>query len=49
MLSLARGKEGVFRLVSNYQPQGDQPAAIAALAQNIVDNVEHQVLLGVTR
>jgi len=48
MLSLARGKEGVFRLVSNYQPQGDQPAAIAALAQNIVDNVEHQVLLGVT-
>src|SRR5712692_888439 len=48
MLSLARGKEGVFRLVSSYQPQGDQPAAIAALAQNIVDNVEHQVLLGVT-
>src|SRR6266852_5273519 len=48
MLSLAGGKEGVFRLVSNYQPQGDQPAAIAALAQNIVDNVEHQVLLGVT-
>src|ERR1700730_311186 len=48
MLSLARGKEGVFRLVSNYQPQGDQPAAIEALAQNIVDNVEHQVLLGVT-
>ncbi len=48
MLSLARGKEGVFRLVSNYRPQGDQPAAIAALAQNIVDNVEHQVLLGVT-
>src|SRR6266478_1713339 len=48
MLSLARGKEGVFRLVSNYRPQGDQPAAIEALAQNIVDNVEHQVLLGVT-
>jgi excinuclease ABC subunit B len=48
MLSLARGKEGVFRLVSNYRPQGDQPAAIEALAQNIVDDVEHQVLLGVT-
>src|ERR1700737_986708 len=48
MLSLARGKGGVFRLVSNYQPQGAQPGAIEALAQNIVDNLQHQVLLGVT-
>src|SRR5712692_6333520 len=48
MLSLARGKEGGFRLVSNYRPQGAPPSALAALAQNIVDNVEHQVLLGVT-
>ena len=31
MLSLARGKEGTFKLVSGYQPQGDQPAAIEAL------------------
>src|SRR5271154_2950054 len=48
MLSLARGKEGKFKLVSGYQPEGDQPAAIAALSQNLVDGVPHQVLLGVT-
>ncbi|HUY19688.1 MAG TPA: excinuclease ABC subunit UvrB [Candidatus Binataceae bacterium] len=48
MLSLARGKEGTFRLVSGYQPEGDQPAAIDALTQNLVAGVEHQTLLGVT-
>jgi excinuclease ABC subunit B len=48
MLSLARGKEGTFRLVSGYQPEGDQPAAIDALTQNLVTGVEHQTLLGVT-
>ena len=48
MLSLARGKEGSFKLVSAYQPQGDQPAAIEALSQNLLDGIPHQVLLGVT-
>ncbi len=48
MLSLARGKEGTFRLVSGYRPQGDQPAAIEALTRNVQDGVKHQVLLGVT-
>jgi excinuclease ABC subunit B len=48
MLSLARGKEGVFKLVSGYQPQGDQPAAVDALSRNLLDGVGHQVLLGVT-
>ena len=48
MLSLARGKEGKFKLVSDYRPQGDQPAAIDGLVRNLVDNVPHQVLLGVT-
>jgi excinuclease ABC subunit B len=48
MLSLARGKEGAFKLVAGYQPQGDQPAAIESLAQNLRDGVKHQVLLGVT-
>jgi len=48
MLSLARGKEGSFKLVSNYQPQGDQPAAIEALTRNLLDGVPSQVLLGVT-
>ena len=48
MLSLARGKEGTFKLVSGYQPEGDQPAAIEALAANLRDALPHQVLLGVT-
>ena len=48
MLSLARGKEGAFKLIAGYQPQGDQPAAIDSLAQNLRDGIRHQVLLGVT-
>jgi excinuclease ABC subunit B len=48
MLSLARGKEGKFKLVSGYVPEGDQPAAIEAMVRNLNDNVAHQVLLGVT-
>ena len=48
MLSLARGKEGIFRLVSGYRPEGDQPAAIEALTRNVRDGVRQQVLLGVT-
>ncbi|HLW70160.1 MAG TPA: excinuclease ABC subunit UvrB [Candidatus Binataceae bacterium] len=48
MLSLARGREGVFKLVSGYRPEGDQPAAIEALARNVTDGVKQQVLLGVT-
>jgi excinuclease ABC subunit B len=37
-----------FQLTSDYQPQGDQPTAIAKLTQNLRDNVKEQVLLGVT-
>jgi excinuclease ABC subunit B len=48
MLSLARGKEGAFKLVASYQPQGDQPAAIESLVQSLRDDIKHQVLLGVT-
>ena len=48
MLPLARSKEGSFKLVSGYRPEGDQPAAINALERNILDAVPHQVLLGVT-
>src|SRR5579864_7014787 len=48
MLSLARGKEGSFKLVSSYRPEGDQPAAIEALVRHLNDNLKHQVLLGVT-
>ncbi|HET7827284.1 MAG TPA: DEAD/DEAH box helicase family protein, partial [Candidatus Saccharimonadales bacterium] len=37
-----------FRLVSDYQPQGDQPAAIAQLTKGIEDGQKQQTLLGVT-
>ncbi|MGH8275185.1 MAG: hypothetical protein ACRETH_00660 [Steroidobacteraceae bacterium] len=48
MLPLARRREGVFKLVSGYRPEGDQPPAIDALARNVTDGVKQQVLLGVT-
>ncbi len=48
MLSLARGKEGKFKLVSSYKPEGDQPAAIEAIARNLTEGLPNQVLLGVT-
>jgi excinuclease ABC subunit B len=37
-----------FRLTSPFQPQGDQPAAIAQLVQGIQAGIAEQVLLGVT-
>ena len=37
-----------FRLGIDYQPRGDQGAAIAELVRGIRDGEEHQVLLGVT-
>ncbi len=37
-----------FKLVSQYQPMGDQPNAIAKLTRGVQDGVRHQVLLGVT-
>jgi len=37
-----------FKLVSDYQPSGDQPAAIDALCAGVEQGVRDQVLLGVT-
>ncbi len=37
-----------FQVVSEYQPAGDQPEAIAALAEGIENGLKEQVLLGVT-
>ena len=37
-----------FQVVSEYTPSGDQPQAIAKLAQGIEDGLREQVLLGVT-
>jgi excinuclease ABC subunit B len=39
---------GRFRLVAPYEPQGDQPQAIAALAAGLARGEREQVLLGVT-
>ncbi len=37
-----------FKLRSNYQPRGDQPAAIEQLSRGVDGGEKHQVLLGVT-
>lgn len=37
-----------FKIVSDYQPTGDQPEAIEQLANGIIGNVPYQTLLGVT-
>lgn len=41
-------RDGKFELVSDYQPQGDQPQAIEQLAEGVEQGVRHQTLLGVT-
>src|ERR1700678_3416551 len=37
-----------FKLVSDYNPQGDQGRAIESLLRGVYDREQHQVLLGVT-
>jgi excinuclease ABC subunit B len=37
-----------FKLVSSYEPKGDQATAIASLTRGLFDREQHQVLLGVT-
>ncbi len=37
-----------FKIVSPFEPKGDQPQAIEKLAQGIKKGIPHQVLLGVT-
>jgi excinuclease ABC subunit B len=37
-----------FKLISSFTPKGDQPEAIEALSNGVVQGVRHQVLLGVT-
>ncbi len=38
----------MFKLVSKYEPSGDQPEAIKELVQGIKDGKKEQVLLGAT-
>jgi len=37
-----------FKVHSPYEPSGDQPEAIAALSQGVINGLDEQVLLGVT-
>ncbi len=37
-----------FKLVSEFQPKGDQPQAIEKLTEAVLKGIPHQVLLGVT-
>jgi excinuclease ABC subunit B len=37
-----------FKLVADYEPAGDQPAAIAELVEGLSQREHDQVLLGVT-
>ncbi|SOB75846.1 Excinuclease ABC subunit B [Marinobacter sp. LV10R510-11A] len=46
--SSSSGKGGVFKVVSPFQPAGDQPKAIEGLIDGIHSGLAHQTLLGVT-
>src|SRR4030043_1514336 len=37
-----------FKLLSDFEPKGDQPPAIEKLSRGVLQGVPHQVLLGVT-
>ncbi len=37
-----------FELISEFKPRGDQPQAIKELVRGLKENLQHQVLLGVT-
>ena len=45
---LKERRPGQFRLVADFQPQGDQPRAIEELVEGLESGRRHQVLLGVT-
>ena len=48
ILAVFYNKRMAFRLGIDYQPKGDQPAAIDALLRGLRDGEQNQVLLGVT-
>ena len=37
-----------FKLISDFEPKGDQPQAIEELSEGVLEGASHQVLLGVT-
>ncbi len=38
----------MFKLVTDFEPKGDQPQAIDKLSQGVLEKKKHQVLLGIT-
>jgi len=46
--TLPKAQPGAFRLVSDFEPKGDQPRAIAELVEGLKRHDPYQVLLGVT-
>jgi len=48
MTTAAALQPGVFEMVAPYEPAGDQPAAIDALARGVAEGRASQVLMGVT-
>jgi excinuclease ABC subunit B len=45
---LMSDRQTLFKLHSDYEPAGDQPKAIAELAEGLKLGLKHQILLGVT-
>ena len=43
-----QGERKPFRVVSDYEPRGDQPQAIEALTKGLQEGLPHQILLGAT-
>lgn len=48
VVRLKHRRDAAFKLKSEWPPAGDQPAAIAAMVDNLEAGVAHQTLLGVT-
>lgn len=48
LVRLKRRADEGFKLKSDWPPAGDQPTAIAKLAEGLEDGLSHQTLLGVT-
>jgi excinuclease ABC subunit B len=48
VVRLRRRGEGGFAVRADWEPAGDQPAAIAKMVENLEDGLAHQTLLGVT-
>ena len=45
---VGKAREGLFKLVSKYEPAGDQPLAIQGIVEGLKEGHRHQTILGVT-